>query len=146
MTIEPVGIAVDDVNQRISENAMTLMFRMKWTKRDLARAIGVGDNTIGRRLAGVREWTAYELVAMSKATYVTLDQLTGELPDFHEWCAIKGSNLGPTDMEHGPAVSPFGNCPQCGEPRSAGDNECPRCWRTAGVIAYLADYRSEVVA
>lgn len=78
-----------------------MLFRMGWKQRDLARKIGASDNTVSRRLKGYGEWTAAELVGIAKVTSVTLDQLTGELPDFHEWCAIKGSNLGPTDIEHG---------------------------------------------
>lgn len=98
MTINP-ETAINSLERRVSENISTLMFRMGWQRKDLAAAAHMNAGTLGRKLKNLSAWHVGEVEKLASILHVKASELMGDLPDYETWCAIKGSNLGPTDME-----------------------------------------------
>jgi len=95
-------IAHPAADQATLENLNTLRFRAGWSQRRLGTVIGVGSGTISRKMQGQADFTLAEARALASALCVSLDELTGPLPDFEEWsdrwlCANRDLNPEPAD-------------------------------------------------
>lgn len=72
---------------RTNENINTLRFRAGLSQSALGRLVGLGSGTMSRKMQGQADWTLSEARALADALHVSLDELTGPLPDFEEWSA-----------------------------------------------------------
>lgn len=60
------------------------MSQAELTQADVARVAGLSQPQVSRRLAGERRWQVDELVALSRAWGVSVDELIGSGPGREE--------------------------------------------------------------
>ena len=75
------------LNRNVCENVTTLIFRMGWKQRDLAKAAHWNGGTLSRKLRGHSEWTTGEIQTLVGIFAVSPAELLGDLPAFEEWQA-----------------------------------------------------------
>ncbi len=85
------------LNQRVSENVTTMLFRLGWKQKDLAQAMGTTGATISRKLKNLTEWSLTDIELMAPIMTVEVSELLGDLPPFDVWRACRDSNPKPSD-------------------------------------------------
>ncbi|WP_415004161.1 helix-turn-helix domain-containing protein [Aeromicrobium sp.] len=71
----------------MSENIATILFRLHWSQRDLAISTGINRSTLSRKMGGAGEWSLSEVEDIAAATFVTPNELIGDLPSYEVWAA-----------------------------------------------------------
>lgn len=73
-------------NQRqIASNIGALNGLAGWNQTALARATGITEATISRKMRGLADWSLHDLERIATALSVTLPELVGRIPDASEW-------------------------------------------------------------
>ncbi len=86
------------VDATISENVNTMLHRTRTAVPEVATALGMSKQTLWRKVTGRGSpWLFVEVQALAGHFTVSVEQLSGELPDLSTWCACRDSNPKPSD-------------------------------------------------
>lgn len=91
-----------DIDTEVGRRAHMLMWDEKRKQRDVAQAMGIGSDSLGRKLKGERGWAIAELVTLANVLDTTVAYLVGESENPHPNGPDEGSLLPRLDSNQQP--------------------------------------------